>query len=188
LFYILSKNIAYHKCFIFSWSAWSDDSCSEQTRLSVFEVSILPLSTIFCLNFGIVQRVWYFLLEFWNCSESVVFFAWILELFRECGIFCFSIYCHTKNYMESTITILNTSMIKPRVSDVSVLSSFNYVQLPDSNHYILLSMLICFYTAMNLNWWLNFKKTCLSNHRLLVYLIGKVKSSCVTFILRKRYV
>ena len=140
-----------------------------QTRLSVFEVSILPLSTIFCLNFGIVQRVWYFLLEFWNCSESVVFFAWILELFRECGIFCFSIYCHTKNYMESTITILNTSMIKPRVSDVSVLSSFNYVQLPDSNHYILLSMLICFYTAMNLNWWLNFKKTCLSNHRLLVY-------------------
>ena len=110
-----------------------------------------------------------FLLEFWNCSESVVFFAWILELFRECGIFCFSIYCHTKNYMESTITILNTSMIKPRVSDVSGLSSFNYVQFPDSNHYILLSMLICFYTAMNLNWWLNFKKTCLSNHRLLVY-------------------
>ena len=37
--------------------------------------------------------VWYFLFYFsagfQNCSDSVVFFCWILELFQQCGIFCF---------------------------------------------------------------------------------------------------
>jgi len=28
-----------------------------------------------------------FSIGFWNCSDSVVFFYWILELFRQCGIF-----------------------------------------------------------------------------------------------------
>jgi hypothetical protein len=52
---------------------------------------------IFLLDFGTVPTVWYFLLYFsigsWICPDSVVFFVlffeWILELFRLCGIFCF---------------------------------------------------------------------------------------------------
>jgi hypothetical protein len=31
--------------------------------------------------------VWYFPIGFWNCSNSVVFSYWILELFQQCGIF-----------------------------------------------------------------------------------------------------
>jgi len=46
----------------------------------VLGVSILPPSKIFLFDFGIVPTVWYFL-----------FFYWILELFRERGIFCFFI-------------------------------------------------------------------------------------------------
>ena len=46
----------------------------------VLGVSILPLSTIFLWDFGNVPTVWYFL-----------FFYQILEMFRQYGIFCFSI-------------------------------------------------------------------------------------------------
>jgi hypothetical protein len=31
--------------------------------------------------------VWYFRIGFLNCFDSVVFSYWILELFRQCGIF-----------------------------------------------------------------------------------------------------
>ena len=52
---------------------------------------------IFLMDLGTVPTVWYFLFYFSigsrNCSDSVVFFVlffeWILELFRLCGIFCF---------------------------------------------------------------------------------------------------
>jgi hypothetical protein len=52
---------------------------------------------IFLLDLGTVPMVRYFLfyfsIAFWNCSDSVVFFVlffnWILDLFRQCGIFCF---------------------------------------------------------------------------------------------------
>jgi hypothetical protein len=36
---------------------------------------------------NIVPTVWYCSIGFWNCSDSVVFFYWILELFPQCGIF-----------------------------------------------------------------------------------------------------
>jgi hypothetical protein len=39
------------------------------------------------LDFGTVPTVLYFSIGFWSCSNSVVFFYWILELFRQCGIF-----------------------------------------------------------------------------------------------------
>jgi hypothetical protein len=39
------------------------------------------------LDFGAVPIVLYFSIGFWNCSNSVVFFYWILELFQKCGIF-----------------------------------------------------------------------------------------------------
>jgi hypothetical protein len=39
------------------------------------------------LDFGIVPTVWYYSIGFWNCSHSVVFFYWILELLPQCGIF-----------------------------------------------------------------------------------------------------
>ena len=60
---------------------------------------------IFLLDFGPVPTVWYFSIQFWTCSDSVVFFYildlfrfWtcsdsvvffytILDLFRQCGIF-----------------------------------------------------------------------------------------------------
>ena len=51
------------------------------------KVSILPLSTIFLLDFRTVLTVWYFSIRFHNCSDGVVFFYWISELFRQCGIF-----------------------------------------------------------------------------------------------------
>jgi hypothetical protein len=38
------------------------------------------------LDFRTVPIVWYFSIGFWNCSNSVVFFYWILELFQQCGI------------------------------------------------------------------------------------------------------
>ena len=49
------------------------------------------------MDFGIVPTVWYLLFYFSNgsrnCSDSVVFFVlffyWILDLFRRCSIFCF---------------------------------------------------------------------------------------------------
>jgi len=44
-------------------------------------------STIFLLHLGIVLTVWFFSIIFWDCSDSVVFFYYILELFRQCGIF-----------------------------------------------------------------------------------------------------
>ena len=50
----------------------------------VLRVSILPLSTIFLFDFRTVPTVWYFL-----------FFYLILDLFRQCGIFCFSIWFWT---------------------------------------------------------------------------------------------
>jgi hypothetical protein len=71
----------------------------------------------FLFDFGTVPTVWYlfFSIWFWNCSDNVVFFVFlfdfgpvptvwyflffylILELFRQCGIFCFSINRKTKN-------------------------------------------------------------------------------------------
>jgi hypothetical protein len=37
----------------------------------VLGVSILPLSTIFLLDFGHVLTVWYFSIRFWTCSDSM---------------------------------------------------------------------------------------------------------------------
>jgi hypothetical protein len=50
-------------------------------------VSIVLLSTIFLLDCGPVPTVWYFSIGLWTCSDSVVFFYWIVDLFRQCGIF-----------------------------------------------------------------------------------------------------
>jgi hypothetical protein len=47
----------------------------------------LSFSTIFLLNFTTVLEVWYFSIEFYNCSGRWVFFYWILQLFWKCGIF-----------------------------------------------------------------------------------------------------
>ena len=49
---------------------------SEGSCICVLGVSILPLSTILIFNFRIVPTVWYF-------------FYFILEWFRQCGIFLF---------------------------------------------------------------------------------------------------
>jgi hypothetical protein len=38
-------------------------------------------------NRGTVPTVWYFSIGFWNSSNCVVFFYWILELFQQCCIF-----------------------------------------------------------------------------------------------------
>ena len=76
-------------------------------------VMILLLSTVLLLDFRVVQQtVWQFLffsIRFQNCSDSVVVFAFLLdfrtvqtvwqflffyqtlELFRQCGSFCFFI-------------------------------------------------------------------------------------------------
>ena len=43
---------------------------------------------VFLLDFGNVPTVWYFFLVF---LLDFLFFYWILEMFRQCGIFCFSI-------------------------------------------------------------------------------------------------
>jgi hypothetical protein len=83
---------------------------SEQSCICVLGVSILPLSTIFLFDFGIVPTVWNCLdsvelsrqcgivWTVWNCSDSVVLFrqcgivttVWncsaTVELFRQCGI------------------------------------------------------------------------------------------------------
>jgi hypothetical protein len=41
-----------------------------------------------CVLVGIDFASFYdFSIGFWNCSDSVVFFYWVLELFRQCGIF-----------------------------------------------------------------------------------------------------
>jgi hypothetical protein len=68
------------------------------------------VSLVFLLDFGTVPTVWYLLfsVKFRNCSDSVVSlvflldlgtvptvwyllsFCYILELFRQCGISCFS--------------------------------------------------------------------------------------------------
>ena len=53
---------------------------NERPCMCVLVVSLLPLSTIFLLDFGTVPTLWYFL-----------FFYWTLELFRQCGIFSFSV-------------------------------------------------------------------------------------------------
>ena len=50
-------------------------------------INFVSVSMIFLLDFGAVPTVWYFSIGFWNCSNSVVFFYWILELFQQCGIF-----------------------------------------------------------------------------------------------------
>ena len=57
----------------------------------------MTLSTIFLLDLRIAPIVRYFMfyfsIGFWNFSDSVVFFVlffyWILDLFWQCGIFCF---------------------------------------------------------------------------------------------------
>ena len=54
-------------------------------------------SFIFLMDLGTVPTVWFFLFYFSigsrNCSDDVVFFVlffyWILDLFWQCGIFCF---------------------------------------------------------------------------------------------------
>jgi len=48
---------------------------SELPCIYLLGVLILPLSTIFLLDFGTVLTVWYFFSRFWNCFDSVVFFA-----------------------------------------------------------------------------------------------------------------
>ena len=73
---------------------------SQRPCMCVLGVSILPLSTIvyyvldmippcgiFLHNFWTVLTVWYFSTWLRNCSESVVFFDIISELFWKCGIF-----------------------------------------------------------------------------------------------------
>jgi hypothetical protein len=34
-----------------------------------------------------VPTVWYFSIGCWKCSNSVVFFYWLLGMFQQCGIF-----------------------------------------------------------------------------------------------------
>ena len=51
-------------------------------------VSILSLFMIFLLDFGTLPTVWYF----YFFILFLRFFYWRLELFRQCGIFCFSFY------------------------------------------------------------------------------------------------
>jgi hypothetical protein len=41
---------------------------------------------VFALDFGTVPTVWCFCIRFWNCSDSVVFLYYILELFRQCDV------------------------------------------------------------------------------------------------------
>ena len=53
----------------------------------VLEISIVPWYTIFLLDFWAVLTVWDFSVGFLSCSDSVVFFSWIFELFWQCGIF-----------------------------------------------------------------------------------------------------
>ena len=55
-------------------------------------VRLLTLSTIVLWTFGTVLTVSYFSIRFLNCSNSVLFFYGILELFWECVIFWFSLF------------------------------------------------------------------------------------------------
>ena len=85
---------------------------SKHRCICVLQISFLPLSTTFRLDYGTVPIAWYIILElfpqrgilFWNCSHSVVYYfgtvptAWyfILELFPQRGIFLFHfIMCNT---------------------------------------------------------------------------------------------
>ena len=58
---------------------------------------------VFLLDFEIVQTVWYFfcLLDF-RTVQTVwyfLFFCWILEFFRQCGIFCRSFHSYLHIYL-----------------------------------------------------------------------------------------
>ena len=76
---------------------------SERSCICVLEVMYLcvrgmdsvSVSTIVRLYFGTVPTVWYFFfLLYFGTVPTVwyfLFFYYILELFRQCGIFCFSI-------------------------------------------------------------------------------------------------
>jgi hypothetical protein len=44
---------------------------------------------IFLYDFGLVQTVWYFSIQFWTCSDSEVLFYTILDLFWQCAIFLY---------------------------------------------------------------------------------------------------
>ena len=57
------------------------------THTCARSIKFVSVSMIFLLDFGTVPTVWYFSIGFWNCSNSVVFSYWILELFQQCGIF-----------------------------------------------------------------------------------------------------
>jgi hypothetical protein len=57
---------------------------------------------IFLLVVGNVPTVWYFSIGCWKCSNSVVFFYWLLEMFQQCGIFLLIEKYHTVETFPTT--------------------------------------------------------------------------------------
>ena len=77
---------------------------SEQSCICMLGVSILPLSTIFLFDFGIVLTVW-------NCLDSVELFQQcgivptVWNCSQQCGIFGFSFYYFIKYFqVQNTCT------------------------------------------------------------------------------------
>jgi len=69
---------------------------SDRSCICVLGVSILPFSTIILLGFGTVPTVWYFFVFFFIWLQYILsFYLWVLELFRQCGIFSFFLHLTT---------------------------------------------------------------------------------------------
>ena len=66
---------------VFVYYCSSDQSC-----ICVLRVSPLPLPMIFLMDFELFPTVWYFAIIFWTISDSMVFFYYILNYFRQYGI------------------------------------------------------------------------------------------------------
>jgi len=77
-----------------SWRAWK--------FVCLRGVDFTPLSTMFLFNLGTVPTVWY-----------ILFFYSILELFRQCGIFCLSfyLYCSRTCYVSAVFFNICTAML-----------------------------------------------------------------------------
>jgi hypothetical protein len=74
---------------LFFIELWLPNQESERSCTCLLWVSNFPVSTIFRFYRGTVPTVWYFSIWSWNCSNCVVFFYFIVELFQLCGIFLF---------------------------------------------------------------------------------------------------
>jgi hypothetical protein len=98
--------------------------------------------------FRIVPTVWYFFcfsFRFWRCSYSVVFFYYILEMFRQCGIFLL--------YFRDVPTVWYFSITFWRCSDSVVffyyiLEMFRQCGIFFVFHFIQLSL----FSLRNVNW------------------------------------